>query len=92
MINRDEVQHCTDIKKINEYARSSDLGTVVAIAKNRHTPAGTLDMLTKHFSIVVRHEVAKHPNTDEMTLKRLITDKDMLVRDYAKRSLEKRAK
>ncbi len=92
MINRDEILYCTDVKKIHEYAKSNDLGTVVAIAKNKNTPAGTLDMLTKHFSIVVRHEVAKHPNTDQMTLTRLLTDKDMLVRDYAKRSLEKIAK
>src|SRR3970282_1583234 len=86
----EEVRNCSEEKRLFEYARSSLPGVAIEVARSLHATPAILDILTNHVSIVVRHAVAQNPQTGEETLKRLISDKDQLVRDYARINLRKR--
>lgn len=62
-------------------------GVAIELAKSKYATESLLDELILNPSIVVRHEVAKNRNTSINTLESLLHDRDMLVRDYAKRTL-----
>lgn len=81
------VRECTDEDKMFEFLKEDKPGVAVELAKSKNVSPRILDILTRHIAITVRHEVAKNPRTAIETLKRLSDDKDMLVRDYARRTL-----
>jgi hypothetical protein len=83
------VRDCRDEDKMFEFLKEDRPGVAIELAKSVNTTSRILDMLTRHSSITVRHEVAKNRSTAVETLKRLAEDKDMLVRDYARRTLAK---
>ncbi len=83
------VKTCTDEATQFEYLKENKPGMVLELAKSTVVSPRVLDILTRHPLITVRHEVAKNPRCSIETLKRLSNDKDMLVRDYARRTFQK---
>jgi len=81
------VRECKDEEKMFQFLKEDKPGVAVELAKSKNVSPRILDILTRHVAITVRHEVAKNPLTPAETLKRLSSDKDMLVRDYARRTL-----
>ena len=61
--------------------------TLELILSNKLKPS-QLDQLKGHPNVLVRHEVAKSVRCRPETLEFLSQDKEMLVRDYARRTLE----
>ncbi len=84
-----KVRECRNENEMLDYLKSDQPGVALELAKSIHSTPRILEMLTRHASITVRHEVAKNISTAKVTLERLSSDKDMLVRDYAKRTLKK---
>jgi hypothetical protein len=84
----EKVKQCTDQEKLLTFLRSDLPGVALEIAKSSLAGFKVLERLTHHPSIVVRHEVAKNRQTSMETLTQLCDDKDMLVRDYARRTLK----
>ncbi|MFA6238374.1 MAG: hypothetical protein WC635_13660 [Bacteriovorax sp.] len=82
------VRECKDEEKMFTFLKDNKPGVAVELAKSPNAHPRILDILTRHVSITVRHEVAKNSRTAVETLKRLSNDKDMLVRDYARRTLK----
>lgn len=82
------VRECRDEEKMFHFLKEDKPGVALELAKSKNVTPRILDILTRHVSITVRHEVAKNPLTSVDTLKRLSSDKDMLVRDYARRTLK----
>ena len=82
------VRECRDEEKMFQFIKEDKPGVVLELAKSKNATPRILDILTRHVSITVRHEVAKNSLTPTETLKRLTEDKDMLVRDYARRTLK----
>ena len=82
------VRECRDEEKMFQFLKEDKPGVAVELAKSKNVSPRILDILTRHVAITVRHEVAKNPLTPVETLKRLSSDKDMLVRDYARRTLK----
>ncbi|MBP9680305.1 MAG: hypothetical protein KBD76_02780 [Bacteriovorax sp.] len=82
------VRECRDEEKMFHFLKEDKPGVAVELAKSKNTTPRILDILTRHASITVRHEVAKNIMTSPETLKRLSSDKDMLIRDYARRTLK----
>jgi hypothetical protein len=82
------VRECNDEEKQFKLLKENKPGVALELAKSKNVAPRILDILTRHVSITVRHEVAKNPLTPLETLKRLADDKDMLVRDYARRTLK----
>lgn len=82
-----QVRDCEDEAKLFEYSRSTMPGVALEVAKSHNATPRLLENLTRHPSITVRHEVAKNKNCSVETLKRISDDDDMLVRDYARRTL-----
>ena len=82
------VRDCRDEEKMFQFLKEDKPGVALELAKSKNATARVLDVLTRHPNITVRHEVAKNVLTSVETLKRLSSDKDMLVRDYARRTLK----
>ena len=82
------VRECKDEERMFQFLKDDMPGVALELAKSRNVTPRVLDVLTRHPSITVRHEVAKNTLTSLETLKRLSSDKDMLVRDYARRTLK----
>lgn len=82
------VRECRDEDKMFAFLKEDQPGIALELAKSVHTTPRILDMLTRHPLITVRHEVSKNRSTSNETLDRLSSDKDMLVRDYARRTLK----
>lgn len=82
------VRECKDEEQMFQFLKEDKPGTSVELAKSKNVSPRILDILTRHVAITVRHEVAKNPLTPIETLKRMSNDKDMLVRDYARRTLK----
>ncbi len=82
------VRECSNEEKQFQFLNENKPGVALELAKSKNASPRILDILTRHASITVRHEVAKNPLTPSETLKRLADDKDMLVRDYARRTLK----
>ncbi len=78
---------CQNEDELFSLIRENMPGVALEVAKSIYATPRVLEGLTRHHSITVRHEVAKNKNTSVETLKRLCDDKDMLVRDYARRTL-----
>ena len=82
------VRECRDEERMFQFLKEDKPGVALELAKSKNVSPRILDILTRHASITVRHEVAKNPLTPLETLKRLSNDKDMLVRDYARRTVK----
>ena len=82
------VRECKDEEAMFKFLKEDKPGVAFELAKSTNVSPRILDILTRHVSITVRHEVAKNILTPLETLKRLSNDKDMLVRDYARRTLK----
>lgn len=82
------VRECKDEERMFQFLKDDMPGVALELAKSKNATPRVLDILTRHPSITVRHEVAKNTITSIETLKRLVSDKDMLVRDYARRTLK----
>jgi hypothetical protein len=82
------VRECRDEDKMFQFLKEDLPGVALELAKSAHTTPRILDILTRHPSITVRHEVAKNKGTSRSTLEILSQDKDMLVRDYARRTIK----
>jgi hypothetical protein len=82
------VRECREEEQMFTFLKEDRPGVALELAKSVHSTPRILDMLTRHSSITVRHEVAKNRSASVDTLKRLSDDKDMLVRDYARRTLK----
>jgi hypothetical protein len=82
------VRECRDENQMLEFLKEDRPGVALELAKSVHTAPRILDILTRHASVTVRHEVAKNKKTPVATLERLSNDKDMLVRDYARRTVK----
>lgn len=82
------VRDCRDEDQMFKFLKEDKPGVALELAKSVHSTPRILDMLTRHPLITVRHEVAKNRSCALETLKRLSDDKDMLVRDYARRTLK----
>jgi len=83
-----EVRECRDEDKMFALIKEDKPGVALELAKSIHTVPRILGILANHLSITVRHEVAKNKSTPTETLKKMSVDKDMLVRDYATRTLK----
>lgn len=83
------VRNCTSEEEQFEFLKQNKPGMAIELAKSSNVSPRVLDILTRHPLITVRHEVAKNPRCAPETLKRLASDSDMLVRDYARRTLLK---
>ena len=81
-------RECRDEERMFQFLKDDMPGVALELAKSKNVTPRVLDVLTRHPSITVRHEVAKNALTSVETLKRLASDKDMLVRDYARRTLK----
>jgi hypothetical protein len=85
------VRECSDETELFKLVQSHEPAIALEVARSTHATPRVLELLTRHSSIVVRHAVALNPNVSPDTLKRLSSDKDQLVRDYAKRQLLKKS-
>jgi hypothetical protein len=85
-----EVRNASEENIQFEYLRQNLPGMALELAKSNLATERVLDILTRHPLITVRHEVAKNIRCSVSTLERLSSDKDMLVRDYARRTLKKK--
>ena len=83
-----EVRECRDEDKMFLFLKEDRPGVALELAKSTHAVPRILDILARHTAITVRHEVAKNKSTPIETLKLMSNDKDMLVRDYARRTLK----
>jgi len=83
-----KVRECRSESEMFQFLKDNKPGVALELAKSVYTTPRILDILTRHPSITVRHEVAKNKSTSIMTLQNLSSDKDMLVRDYARRTLK----
>lgn len=83
----DRVRSCNDEKELFKYLNLSDLGILVEMAKSKNVTPGLLDSLATNPNVIIRHEVVKNKNLSLESLKKLSLDQDMLVRDYAKRTI-----
>lgn len=81
------VRECRDEEKMFSFLKEDKPGVALELAKSTHSTPKILNILSRHLSITVRHEVAKNKSTPSETLKIMSNDKDMLVRDYARRTL-----
>ncbi len=81
------VRECRSEEEMFNFLKEDKPGVALELAKSKNVSPRILDILTRHISITVRHEVAKNPLTPPTTLQKLAFDKDMLVRDYARRTL-----
>lgn len=81
------VKNCQNEAEQFDLLKDNFPGVALELAKSKFASPRVLDILTRHPLITVRHEVAKNPNTSRSTLERLSDDKDMLVRDYARRTI-----
>lgn len=86
------VRNCANEEEQFEFLKQNKPGMAIELAKSSNVSPRVLDILTRHPLITVRHEVAKNPRCSIETLKRLSSDKDMLVRDYARRTILKALK
>lgn len=82
------VRECRDEDKMFLFLKEDKPGVALELAKSIHTAPRILNILANHTSITVRHEVAKNKSTPTETLKKMSNDKDMLVRDYSRRTLK----
>lgn len=82
-----QVRECKNEEQMFQYLKEDLPGVALELAKSKNVSPRILDILTRHASITVQHEVAKNPLTSVATLERLSNAKDMLVRDYARRTL-----
>ena len=57
------------------------------IASHIKAEAGLLRRLSVHGDKYVRYHVAQNPNTDEMTLKKLASDHEVIIREAARLNL-----
>ena len=62
-------------------------GACLELASSSKATTRLLDRLAESSSIMVLHEVAKNTNCTKELLSKLSKNEDMLVRDYAVRSL-----
>lgn len=83
-----QVRECRDEDKMFSFLKEDKPGVALELAKSTHAAPRILDILSRHTSITVRHEVAKNKSTPIETLKLMSNDKDMLIRDYARRTLK----
>lgn len=83
-----EVRECRDKDKMFSFLKEDKPGVALELAKSTHADPRILDILARHISITVRHEVAKNKSTPIEMLKLMSSDKDMLIRDYARRTLK----
>jgi hypothetical protein len=83
-----EVRECRDEDKMFNLLKEDKPGVALELSKSIHTVPRILDILARHPSITIRHEVAKNKTTSIETLTKMSNDKDMLVRDYARRTLK----
>lgn len=79
-----------DESDLLKLACSNEIALLLEMARTPEVPERVLDFLSKHHSIVVKHAVAKNPGASVQTLTQMMQDKDMLVRDYAKRNLARK--
>ncbi|TQV62032.1 MAG: hypothetical protein FNT15_08110 [Sulfurovum sp.] len=70
----------TLISLLNELAKSNDMSSRWAVAKNHHTKAETLEFLAKDGINLVRALVATNPNTPVSVLSKFFFD-EKIVRD-----------
>ena len=82
-----QVRECSDEEKMFNFLKEDKPGVALELAKSIHTAPRILEILSNHVSITVRHEVAKNKSTPIEILKIMSMDKDMLVRDYSRRTL-----
>ena len=73
-----------------EILESNKPGISREVARNVDCPIHILEELENNSSIVVLHELAKNLKTPDETLRSLSKHTDMLVRDYARRTLMKK--
>lgn len=81
-------RECKDEEKMFQLWKENKPGIALELAKSKNVSPRILNILTRHVAITVRHEVAKNSLTPVETLTFLCNDKDMLVRDYARRTLK----
>jgi hypothetical protein len=86
----EQIRDCDGPEKLSEFFHLNAPGVALELAKHPKTDQFILRKLSFHHSITVRHEVAKNINNDIDALNELCDDKDMLVRDYARRTLMKK--
>ena len=82
------VRETRDLDQMFLFLKEDKPGMALELAKSKNEHPRILDILARHVSITVRHEVAKNPLTSVDCLRRMSEDKDMLVRDYARRTLK----
>lgn len=71
----------TTIRK--EHSRIVNLNIITALAKNLHTEAETLTIISESKDSLVRYHIAKHPNTPKEVLFNLLLDPEIKVRTEA---------
>lgn len=78
--NRDKERSDTMIELLMDIAKSDDMGSRWAVAKNPHTPVEILEFLAKDEINLVRALVATNPNTPSAVLNGFFSD-EKIVRD-----------
>lgn len=81
------VRQSRDLNEMFVFLRDDKPGVALELAKSKNVHPRILDILSNYPAITVRHEVAKNSLTTPDTLRIMSEDKDMLVRDYARRTL-----
>lgn len=84
-----KVRDCKDEAVLLQLIQSPIAGMALEMAKSPHATGRILERLADNSSLVVRHEVAKNPNTPREILKNMIRDADMLIHSYARQTLAK---
>ena len=84
-----DARDCTEEDKLLQYAVSSIPGVALEVAKSHHATGRVLQKLADNPCLIIRHEVAKNPQTPHGCLKKMLEDKEMLIHCYARRTLAK---
>ena len=85
----EKVRNCSQEEELLEYAASSTPGVALEVSKSPHATANVLKTLATNPSLVIRHEVAKNPQTPRESLEKMLGDRDMLIHHYARQTLAK---
>jgi len=82
------IRSTSDEAELLKYSQSPYPAVALELARHKGASERVLDNLKHHSSVIVRHALAQNQNVAEQTLKMLSDDKDQLVRDYARMTLQ----
>jgi hypothetical protein len=87
---RNDLKKDMDLVQWKTLLGEENLALFLELARNHETPSFVLNFLSNSNRVSILHEIAKNKNSERELLLKLSQHRDMLVRDYAKRTLDQK--